>query len=273
LGESRYRPSPAQHEDRGDEINDGKINRGRMLPIQACSRVTKRLRNIHKCARWLRPAMARPVKKSGAATGSASCSSRVVLNYIPPPPPDEPPPEDPPPEADPPRLPPPESVPPAPPPPNEPLGVVGTMLLLPVAPVVPVVLVPTLLPPVAPGVVLLSVPAEPDPLSMLLPPVAPGVVLLSVPAPVVLLPLPSELPPLVPGVVLPSAPLPVASLLLSGSLSVQLPAAPLPLQLTLGVVVIGWPGAFCASAAAGMQSVARDKARILIFMDLLLLET
>jgi hypothetical protein len=113
--------------------------------------------------------------------------------------------------------------------------------------------------------VLLRVPAEPDPLSMLLPPVAPGVVLLSVPAPVVLLPLPRVLPPVVPGVVLPSAPLPVASLLLSGLLSVQLLAAPV-LQLTLGVVVIGWPGAFCASAAAGMQSVASDNARIPTFM-------
>jgi hypothetical protein len=112
------------------------------------------------------------------------------------------------------------------------------VLLLPVAPVVPVVLLPTLLPPVAPGVVLFSVPEVPDPLSTLLPPVAPGVVLLRVPAPDVLVLLPSsELPPVVPGAVLPSAPVPVISFV--DLFKVQLVEAPLPLQFTPGVVVMG----------------------------------
>jgi hypothetical protein len=142
---------------------------------------------------------------------------------------------------------------------------VVVVLLLPVAPVVPVVLLPTLLLPVAPGVVLFSVPDVPEPLSTLLPPVAPGVVLLSVPAPVVLLPLPlpSVLPPVAPGAVLPSVPLPVLS---PGCCSVQFVEAPLPLQLTPGVVVIGCPGAFCARATAGAQSVARESASMLAFI-------
>jgi hypothetical protein len=138
------------------------------------------------------------------------------------------------------------------------------VLLLPVAPVVPVVLLPTLLPPVAPGVVLFSVPDVPDPLSTLFPPVAPGVVLFRVPAPVVLLLPSSVLPPVVPGVVLPSAPLPDVSFV--DLLKVQWVEAPLPLQFTPGVVVIGWPGAFCARAAPGKQRVAMDKARTLIFI-------
>jgi hypothetical protein len=104
--------------------------------------------------------------------------------------------------------------------------------------VVPVVLLPVLLPPVAPGVLLFSVPELPEPSSTLLLPFAPGVVLFSVPAPPSLVPPPSVLPPVVPGVVLPSGALPFGLLSLVRS-SVQLVSAPLPLQLTPGVVVIG----------------------------------
>lgn len=136
-------------------------------------------------------------------------------------------------------------------------------MLLPAAPVVPVVLLPPLLSPVAPGVVLFKVPDVPEPLSTLLPPVAPGVVLFSVPAPVVLLPPSSELPP-VPGVVFPNASLPAISSV--DLFTVHLPEAPLPVQVTPEVVVSGWPGTFCARAAPGIHSAARDRARTLIFI-------
>jgi hypothetical protein len=148
--------------------------------------------------------------------------------------------------------------------PKELSGAVGVSVLL--LPVVPVVPVPMLLPPVAPGVVLLSVPAAPEPLSMLLPPLAPGVVLFSVPAlpPIVPLPLSRLLPPVAPGTVLPSVPLPLVPPVPRESLTSQLPVAPLPLQVTPGVVVmVPVVLLLCAKAAPGAHRLARASASML----------